>query len=214
MMNIPFDEDMNVKYPEPPPLPEDGVERKYTGFPSAEGYEQVPPGWKPRAGRELPALRCTYVRPDETRCKNFGVRGTGFNGTPSMCFIHGGSLPPVKKKAEATLLAAKMRLVENTGLALDTLIGLTDAGVADAIRLKASTEILDRAGVKGGMEIDLNVSTAIKPSEIIQEKLRTISETAKAKKELLAGTDAEIVDEAEADVDAEPQIIEGKTVEQ
>lgn len=169
-MQIPFDADMNVTPPEPPKL--DGEEVVKFNFPSAEGYETVPEDWKPQSGRELPALRCTHVREDGSRCKKFGVRGTGFNGTPSMCFIHGGSLPAVKAKAEATLLTARMRLVENTGLALDTLLELTKPGTAEAIRLKASTEILDRAGVKGGFDVNVQVQTNASPSEEILKKLQ------------------------------------------
>ena len=199
-----WDEAGNIPLPEPPPIDEKGYSKPYDNWPSAEGFEKAPANWKPRSGRELPALRCTFERTDGSRCKNFGVRGTGFNGTPAMCFIHGGSLPNVKKKAEATLAAARMRLVENTGLAVETLIELTDAGTADAIRLKASTEILDRVGIKGGMEIDVKVDNAVKPSDIIQEKLRTISERTQAKRE----------EEEAAEADAtENQIIAGEIVD-
>lgn len=171
MLNNPFDDDMNVL----PPPPVDDLDKKEFKFPSAEGYESVPEGWKPTADRPLPALRCTHVRDDDSRCKNFGVRGTGFNGTPSMCFIHGGSLPAVKAKAEATVLTAKLRLVENTGMALDTLFSLTKVGTADAIRLKAATEILDRAGVKGGYEVQVEVKESTSAAEEIQKKLSVMS---------------------------------------
>lgn len=192
MLQNPFDEDYNVVMPEPPEL--DGEAVPYKNFPSAEGRETVPADWKPRSGRELPALRCTHERDDGSRCKNFGVRGTGFNGTPSMCFIHGGSLPSVKKKAEATLLTARMRLVENTGLALDTLFELTKPGTAENIRLKASTEILDRAGIKGGMDINVEVTNNVSMSEDIGKRLEIMRQ-----RQLAAAKEAEgeIVDEGE-----------------
>lgn len=179
-MQNPFDDDMNVLPPGPPEIPSDKVEYK---FPSAEGYETVPADWKPQSGRELPALRCTHTRDDDSRCKNFGVRGTGFNGTPAMCFRHGGSLPAVKAKAEATLLVARMRLVENTGMALDTLFDLTKAGTADAIRLKASTEILDRAGIKGGIDLHIEVNNNVSASTEIAKKLATMRARIEPKEE-------------------------------
>lgn len=192
MLQNPFDDDYNVVMPEPPEL--DGEKEPYKNFPSAEGRETVPADWKPRAGRELPALRCTHERDDGSRCKNFGVRGTGFNGTPAMCMYHGGSLPAVKKKAEATLLVARMRLVANTEMALDTLFELTKAGVADNIRLKASTEILDRAGIKGGVDINVEVTQNVSLAEDISKKLDIMRQrqlAASAEKE------DEIVDEGE-----------------
>lgn len=193
-MQNPFDDDMNVTMPPPPPIEGDEAPAKYTNWPSAEGYETVPADWKPKAGRELPALRCTHVRDDESRCKNFGVRGTGFNGTPSMCFIHGGSLPPVKAKAEATLLVARMRLVESTGMALDTLFELTKPGTAENIRLKASTEILDRAGIKGGFDVNVEVQHSVSMAEDINKKLEIMRQ-----RQLAAAKEAEeaLVDEGE-----------------
>lgn len=103
-----------------------------------------------------------------------------------MCFIHGGSLPSVKKKAEATLLTARMRLVENTGLALDTLFELTKPGTAENIRLKASTEILDRAGIKGGMDINVEVTNNVSMSEDIGKRLEIMRQ-----RQLAAAKEAE-----------------------
>lgn len=201
MLQNPFDDDMNVM---PPPPPIEAEEREpYKNFPSAEGRETVPADWKPRSGRELPALRCTHERDDGTRCKNFGVRGTGFNGTPSMCMYHGGSLPAVKAKAEATLLVARMRLVANTEMALDTLFELTKPGVAENIRLKASTEILDRAGIKGGFDVNVEVQHSTSMAEDINKKLeimrqRQIAAAAKAEEDALVDQGEYLEEEPES----------------
>lgn len=175
-MQNPFelDDDNNIEIN--PPDIDDGT-GKYTNWPSAEGYETVPEDFKPTAAKPLPALRCTHVRPDETRCKNFGVRGTGFNGTPSMCFIHGGSLPNVKKKAEDTLTAVRMRLVQYAPSALDGLIDLAEKPTTgDAIKLKAYTEILDRAGVKGGIDLHVEVTNNVSAADEIKKKLSLMAE--------------------------------------
>lgn len=172
-MQNPFDDDLNIVSP---PDIDDGT-GKYKNFPSAEGYETVPENWKPRAGRELPALRCTHVRDDGSRCKNFGVRGTGFNGMPSMCMNHGGALPPVKAKAEATLLSVRMRLVQSAPMALEGLIDLAEKPTTgDAIKLKAYTEILDRAGIKGGFEVNVEVTSNVSAADEISKKLALMHE--------------------------------------
>lgn len=195
-MENPFDADYNIM-PEPPRLDNDGTFK----FPSAEGYEVVPADWKPTADRPVPALRCTHVRDDDSRCKKFGVRGTGFNGTPAMCFIHGGSLPAVKAKAEATVLSARMRLIGALPMALDTLLDLAENSSADAIKLKAATEILDRSGVKGGMDITVEVTNNSNPSDDILKKLSIMRDRAVAAK----AEEAEIVDAEELVDEGEKQ---------
>lgn len=166
---VPYDEDMNIL---PPKEKEDNGPYN---FPSAVGYETVPEGWRPRSGRELPALRCTFVRDDGSRCKNFGIRGTGFGGMPAMCLTHGGALPPVKKKAESLLLSARMRLVQNADMAVDTLVSLMEPGTADNIRLKASTEVLDRAGIKGSADFSVDVNHTVSASDEIKKRLESIA---------------------------------------
>lgn len=197
-MQNPFDDDMNIIAP---PDIDDGT-GKYKNWPSAEGYETVPDDWKPRAGRELPALRCTHERDDGSRCKNFGVRGTGFNGMPSMCFIHGGSLPPVKAKAEATLLAVRMMLSNAAPKALEQVIDLSQNASAEAIRLKASTEILDRAGIKGGVDINVEVQHNVSAADEIRKKLQLMGQRMDSDTKADDLTDeGEIVDAEEVDTE-------------
>lgn len=196
-MENPFDSDYNIM-PEPPPLHDNNDTYK---FPSAEGYEMVPADWKPTSDRPVPALRCTHVRDDDTRCKKFGVRGTGFNGTPAMCFIHGGSLPAVKAKAEATVLSARMRLLQSLPMALDTLLDLAENATAENVKLKAATEILDRSGIKGGIEIQVEVTNNSNPSDDILKKLQIMRERSEAAK----AEEADIVDAEELTDEGEKQ---------
>jgi len=95
---------------------------------------------------------------------------------PSMCFIHGGSLPPVKKKAEATLMAVRMMLTNAAPKALETVIDLSQNASAEAIKLKASTEILDRAGIKGGVDINVEVTQIVSAADEIRKRLQLMSE--------------------------------------
>lgn len=200
-MKNPFelDDDNNVTIN--PPDIDDGT-GKYTNWPSAEGYETVPENFKPTPGKPLPALRCTGENVKGERCKNFGVRGTGFNGTPSMCFIHGGSLPAVKAKAEDTLTAVRMRLIQSAPAALEGLINLADdPTTGGALRLKAYTEILDRAGIKGGFEVNVEVTSNVSAADEISKKLALMHERMNAD---TAQKQEELEDLGEAEVD-EPE---------
>jgi hypothetical protein len=50
---------------------------------------------------------------------------------------------------------------------------------SEPVKLKAATEILDRAGVRGGMEIDTNVSLDVRPAaSIIAERLNRLATNA------------------------------------
>jgi len=69
--------------------------------------------------------------------------------------------------------------------------------------LKAATEILDRAGVRGGVEIDTNVNVEMRPAaEIIAERLDRLAMGAMATAARLAEEhsviDAEVVVEDDA----------------
>jgi len=195
-MQNPFDDDYNIINP---PDIDDGT-GTYKNFPSAEGYEKVPDNWKPRAGRELPALRCTHEEDDGRRCKKFGIRGTGFNGTPAMCMYHGGSLPSVKNKAEATLLSVRMMMVQNAPKAFEILFDLAQNSSADAIKLKAAESILDRAGIKGGFEVNVEINSNVSAADEISKKLALMHERmgadTKQKQEDLADL-GEVIDEPE-----------------
>lgn len=164
--------------------PEDGlseVGEKDFKWPSAEGYK-VDPNWKPTMEKPLPALRCSYTRPDGTRCKKFGLRGTGganTNGT-SMCYFHGGALPSVKAMADAQVMAARMKLIDNAEAAVDTLLELTQPGTADQVRLGAVKEILDRAGLKGGPDLTVEVQHTVSYKDEIQKRLEDIKARKKA----------------------------------
>jgi hypothetical protein len=81
---------------------------------------------------------------------------------------------------------------------------LMESAVSEPVKLKASTEILDRAGVRGGMEIDvgLDVSDSRSPAQIIAERLSRLADGAMRTASVLSETaniaDAEIVEDEPA----------------
>lgn len=156
-------------------------------------FEGLRPDWKPTGQRPLPTRRCWYIRPDGTRCKNRGIRGTGLNGTRAVCRYHGGALPAVKKHAQALVEGSRLLLAENTEPAVRVALEIMNgAGNQAAVRLKAAELVLDRGGVtKGEMTIDVTV-TQIDAAQIIRDKMKAIADN-KAK---AAERDEDIVDEA------------------
>ena len=86
--------------------------------------------------------------------------------------------------------------------AVDKLEELMEYAESEPVQLKAATEILDRAGVRGGVEIDTTVTLDARPAaSIIAERLERLSAGALANAARLAEavgqtetSDADIID--------------------
>lgn len=155
-----------------------------------EALGGVSPRFTPTIEKPIPSVRCVTIKKDGDRCGRWSIRGAAY------CLVHGGKLPNVKKAAAAVVDAARMRLIGLTDDAVDVLEDLTRPGTADAIRLKAATEILDRAGVKGALDINIEVEHKIDASVTIAEKLLQISNRSSDDTESDTDViDAEIVDD-------------------
>jgi len=132
-----------------------------------------PREFRPTMQRPVPSLRCTGVirsGPKQgEQCPNWAVLGT------HVCLSHGAQVPNVRKKAEAVLEAARMRLIGNVDAAIDTLEALLDPSTADHVRLKASTEILDRVGVRGGMEVNHTGEVTVSAADEVRKRLEALA---------------------------------------
>lgn len=179
--------------PNIPPLPS---EEKRSSSPSAgkttaaEQGSNIPQGWKPTMAKPLPSVRCTAIKKDGERCGAWSLNSS------TVCLKHGGHLPNVRKAAEARKEAARLKLIDAAEDAADVLEYLMNYGTQEQIRLKAATEILDRTGVKGG--IDLNVTHEIgqSPALILAEKLAGMAKSIEADtdKEFTSSTESDIID--------------------
>lgn len=154
----------------------------------ADFDDVVSPNWTPTVTRPLPSLQCMGIKDNGERCGRWAIRG----GT--VCPKHGANLPSVKKHAEARVQAARMRLV---GLA-DDAVGvledlITNPGTGEAVRLKAATEILDRSGVKGGIDVTVEVEHKIDPGAAIGDKLLELAGRSNPSEEEIV--DAEVEDD-------------------
>ena len=135
------------------------------------------PDWRPNNRRPIPTLACYYTLKNGNPCKNRAVRGTGITiGSKPMCKNHGGGLPNVAKHAEAVVQAARLQITDSAPDAIRTIMELMNNGqTADNVRLKAATEILDRMGIKGGIEVEIEVTDhREKPSDKLRKKLESM----------------------------------------
>jgi hypothetical protein len=90
--------------------------------------------------------------------------------------VHGGHLPNVQAAASKKVEAAKLRLIEDADLAVDTLFELIKVGTADQVRLGAAKEILDRSGIKGGVDVNVEITNNVSAADEIKKKLTLMAE--------------------------------------
>lgn len=155
-------------------------------------------------GQPLPSFQCTGVLADGSRCENEGV--VGLNPQQAVCGMHlrgkdkkeAGLL---RETAKAQIEAARLRLTQDTNMAIETIESLLLPGTPDAIRLKAATEILDRAGVRGGIEIDLGVEVKEDPMAEVKHRLQ----------KLIDNDVSRFVEELEAEQEGDSDETGGKT---
>jgi len=111
--------------------------------------------------------RCRQVKDDAIRCM---LWSSGRIKDDGLCRVH---LRHVKKNPSDDIERARKKLVQAAPYAVDVLEDLMNSAVSEPVRLKASTEILDRAGVRGGIELDgnINVTDGRSAADIISERL-------------------------------------------
>ena len=151
----------------------------------------VPEKWRPTAAEPVPVIRCTAIKADGERCKRWSLRGA------KVCIKHGGQLPDVKQHASAVVEAARLRIVGYSDEAVDVIADLMVNSAADKIRLDAAKDLLDRAGIKGSLEIDVTVEQVTSPADRARNKIdelavRLAEQAAQAQQE--RELEAEIVD--------------------
>ena len=155
--------------------PESDMSRpEYNAFTDPESpYYGLSPNWSRTSQRPFPTMRCSAIKKDGTQCKNRGMRGTGLMaGSSPQCRKHGANLPNVAKHANAVVEAAKLQITDSVPDAIRVVQDLMmNANTAEAVRLKAATELLDRANVKGSTDINIEVTQGEAPSVKLMKKL-------------------------------------------
>ena len=150
-----------------------------------------------RAPASLPH-RCKQVKSDGIRCL---LWSSGRIKDDGLCRLH---LRTVRKPGE-DIERARAKLIQAAPYAVDVLEELMESASSEPVRLKASTEILDRAGVRGGSDLSIGVEVSdARPAHIIvSERLQRLAEGAISVAARLAAdgqtqiADAEIVEPGE-----------------
>jgi hypothetical protein len=147
-----------------------------------------------RAPAALPT-RCRIVKTDGLRCM---LWSSGRVKDDGLCRIH---LKTQRKPGE-DVERARRKLIQAAPYAVDVLEDMMENAESEPVKLKAATEILDRAGVRGGTElsVDVEVNDARPPHVIVAERLQRLAAGAantaaslEAKNQII---DAEIVEDS------------------
>lgn len=131
--------------------------------------------FEPTPAKPMRALRCTGVTRTGVRAgKRCGREAT--LGT-HVCEKHGASLPVVKEAAARRVDELYLRLLQNGHTAVDTLVELMETATSETVRLGAAKDVLDRAGVRGGSELDVTVRPGgLTPADVLQDRLAKMRE--------------------------------------
>jgi hypothetical protein len=155
----------------------------------------------PRSEKRQPLAlphRCRQIKDDNIRCM---LWSSGRPKDDGLCRIH---LRSTKHKTSDDIERARTKLMQAAPYAVDVLEDLMESAESEPVKLKAATEILDRAGVRGGIEVDTSVNIDVRPAaSIIAERLQRLTTTAaeaSAKLSLATGeelptVDAEVVED-------------------
>lgn len=142
--------------------------------------------------------RCRHIKTDGIRCM---LWGSGRPKDDGLCRVH---LRSVKHKTSDDIERAREKLMQAAPFAVDKLEELMEFAESEPVKLKAATEILDRAGVRGGVEIDTTVNVDVRPAaQIIAERLERLSSGALSEALRLAQNGVQTID-AEIVVDDPP----------
>jgi hypothetical protein len=151
---------------------------------------------------ETRELRWRAVPRDEVRCraiirsKHNPWKGSQCARAPgrgmTVCASHGGSLPAVKA-------AAARRLALASDPAAEKLIhmALYQKNVADADRLRALVQILDRAGVAGKTTVELEVKPWQSVLQRVYGQMKNAGDGDKVEIDLVEGLDYDVLAEGE-----------------
>ena len=170
-------------------------------------------GGPPTAKRQpkgLPA-RCRMMKSDGIRCM---LWSSGRPQDDGLCRVHLKS----QRKPGEDIERARRKLMQAAPYAVDVLEELMENAESEPVRLKATTEILDRAGIRGGQDItlDVEVSDSRPAAQVVAERLARLAEGARSIAARVQALEAETdisdkeIEEAEIieDVPVEPEPVQ------
>lgn len=147
--------------------------------------------------------RCTTMKADGTRCWGWA---TGASESLGMCKVHSNRVNRKTQSGLSIMQAARNRLISATASAVDILEDLANNAESETVRLGAVNSMLDRAGIRGGIEVEQKVDVTINESaDIVKNRLAKLrqgqEEKAKLLKQISEGVNAETVEAEVVDDD-------------
>ena len=146
-------------------------------------------------------MRCGAIKEDGIRCQ---LWTSGRPQDDGLCRIH---LRSLKHRPGDDIERARAKLTQAAPYAVDMLEQLMDTAESEPVKLKAATEILDRAGVHAGFDLNTKIDVDVRPAaSFIMERLNRLA---------INATDA-AARLAEAGIQtagSEPNIIEAEVVD-
>lgn len=153
-----------------------------------------------------PPQRCRAIKSDGNRCL---LWYSGRGADDGLCRTHLGTKRPQITGAAAR---ARDRVHQAAPKAVEVLEQLMESAESEPVKLKAATEILDRAGVRGGIEIDAKLEVDIRPAaELIQERLKRLRPSLTSDISLIPTADR-MAAELESDPGSDPDIEEAVVI--
>jgi hypothetical protein len=141
-----------------------------------------------------PPSRCRFIKSDNTRCLLWTANRVTDDG---LCMKHLGTR---NNNVTGAVARARSRAYQAAPIAVEILEQLMESAESEPVKLKAATEILDRAGVRGGIEIDAKVDMVVRPaSDLIEERLARLRPNA------INILDAVVVQEPDAEPETETE---------
>jgi len=159
---------------------------------------QTLPGYRPAI--KGPPTRCAAKKIDGHRCSNW-ANGTVDYG--DYCRMHQSNRPNGEDEIAGHLAKARNRIQSAALGAADVLEDLMYNATSEVVRKGAADSLLDRAGVRGGVEIDSKVTVVLPAADMVRDRLNALREGAIAKQALEARMSGHTSEDDEIIVDAE-----------
>ena len=117
-----------------------------------------------------PPTRCRAIKSDGVRCMKWC---TGRVTDDGLCTVHLGSK---NNNLTGAVARARQRAYQAAPTAVAILESMMESAESEQVKLKAATEILDRAGIRGGIEIEAKVELTERPADdVIRERLARLA---------------------------------------
>jgi hypothetical protein len=149
-----------------------------------------------------PPGRCIARRMDGHRCQHWHG---GRVDEAELCKVHMSNRPNViANRGISTVARARNRLLAASVAAVEELESLVHNATSEPVRLGAANSLLDRSGLRMGIEIEQKVEVHVVPaSDIVRERLQRLAENQTARELTVARETAAELEEITVEVEVE-----------